>query len=236
MLKLQYVARQRRQWDLESMIRAMNAVKVDGEALRKASREYGVPVATLQRRVDGLVAVDARPGPSTVLTREEEDKLCQYCLDMGCGLTIEDIKVVAYCIVAGSGRSHPFKEVSAGCDWYEGFVRRHPQLSLRKPEALLYARAKNANAKVVEDFYAKLAAVCARLNILSKPMQIFNADETGISKVHKPWMKVLAKCGQKMVWSLTSGERGCTHMLNGVWFCGWLCCPSPNNFSESTHE
>ena len=71
-------------------------------------------------------------------------------------------------------------------------------------EALLYARAKNANAKVVENFYAKLVAVCARLNILSKPMhmQIFNADETGISKVHKPWMKVLAKRGQKMVFNL----------------------------------
>ena len=48
-------------------------------------------------------------------------------------------------------------------------------------------------------------------------MQIFNADETGISKVHKPRMKVLAKRGQKMVWSLTSGERGCTHT---VMVCG----------------
>ena len=147
------------QWDLEGMIQALNAVKVDGKALRKASREYGVPVATLKRRVDGLVAVDARPGPSTVLTWEEEDKLCQYCLDMadmGYGLTIE---VIAYRIAAGSGRSHPFKEGSAGRDWYEGFLRRHPQLSLRKPEALSYARAKNANAKVVEDFYAKFAAV-----------------------------------------------------------------------------
>ena len=60
----------------------MNAVKVDSKALRQALREYGVPVATLKRWVDGLVAVDARLGPSTVLTREEEDKLCQYCLDM----------------------------------------------------------------------------------------------------------------------------------------------------------
>ena len=112
-----------------------------------------------------------KPGPSTILTRKE-DKLCQYCLDMadmGYGLTIEDIKVVAYCIAASSGRSHPFKQGSAGRDWYEGFLRRHPQLSLRKPEALSYAKAKNANVKMVEDFYAKLAAVCAHLNILSNP-------------------------------------------------------------------
>ena len=54
----------------------MNAIKVVGKALTQASKEYGVPVASLKRRVDGLVDVDARPGPSTVLTREEEDKLC----------------------------------------------------------------------------------------------------------------------------------------------------------------
>ena len=48
----------------------MNAIKVVGKALTQASKEYGVPVASLKRRVDGLVDVDA------VLTREEEDKLC----------------------------------------------------------------------------------------------------------------------------------------------------------------
>ena len=114
------MAGQRMQWDMKSMIRAVNAVEVEGKAHRQASREYGVPVATLKRRVDGLVAMDARPGPATVFTREEEDKLCQYCLDMadmGYGLTIEDVKMVAYRIVAGSGRSHPFKEGSAGRDW-----------------------------------------------------------------------------------------------------------------------
>ena len=62
-----------------------------------------MPVATLKRRVDGLVAVDARPGPSTVFTREDEDNLCQYCLDMadmGYGLTIEDIKVVKWLLTS----------------------------------------------------------------------------------------------------------------------------------------
>jgi len=88
-----------------------------------------------------------------------------------------------------------------------------PTLALRKPEALSYMRAKRATSQVVEDFFAKLGAVYARLNIFSKPMVIFNADETGISKVHKQRTKVLARGGQKMVWGLTSGERGHTHTL-----------------------
>ena len=61
-----------------------------------------MPVTTLKRKVDGLVPIDAKPGPPTVLTKEEEEKLCKYCLDMcdmGYGLTVEDVRRVAYRIV-----------------------------------------------------------------------------------------------------------------------------------------
>ena len=44
-------------------------------------------------------------------------------------------------------------------------------------------------------------------------MLIYNADETGFSKVHKSPCKVLARRGQKTVWGITSGERGRTHTL-----------------------
>lgn len=206
----------RLQWSLESMNEAFKAVKIDGKGLRQAAREYDVPVTTLKRRVDGEVAVDAKPGPRTVLTKEEEKKLCKYCFDMcdmGYGLTVEDVKIKAYEIMENSGRQHPFREGKAGRDWYEGFLRRFPHISLRREEALSYMRAKNANDKVIEDFFAKLAAVLARLNLLSKPMHIYNADETGFSKVHKSRRKVLARRGQKTVWGITSGERGRTHTL-----------------------
>ena len=209
-------AKVRLQWDIESMTRAVEAVKVHNKGLRQAAREHGVPVTTLKRRVDDEVAVDSRPGPETVLTSEEEKKLFQYILDMGdmgYGLTIEDVRTVAFRIAENSGRKHPFNEGKAGRDWYAGFCRCHSQLVLRKPEALSYSRAKCANAKTVEDFFAKLGALYARLNILSKPMLIYNADETGISKVHKQRTRVLARRGQKVVWELTSGERGRTHTL-----------------------
>ena len=186
------------------------------KALRQTARDFDVPVTTLKRRVDGTVPVNAKPGPATVLTMEEEEKLCKYCFDMcdmGYGLTVEDVRSVAYRIAQNSGRPHPFHDGKAGRDWYEGFLRRFPSLTLRKEESLSYLRVKNANEKVIEDFFAKLAAVLARLNILSKPRLIYNADETGFSKVHKPRCKVLARRGQKTVWGLTSGERGRTHTI-----------------------
>ena len=151
------------------MIRAVDAVKL-GKGLRQAAREHGVPVTTLKRRVDRHVSVAARPGPSTILTCEEEEKLCNYCLDMadmGYELTTEDVRAVAYRIAESSGRPHPFNKGSAGREWYEGFLRRHPKLSLRKPEALSYARAKNANAQVIEDFPEK---TCCSMCTLEYPI------------------------------------------------------------------
>lgn len=89
---------------------------------RQLENNYDVPLTTLKRRVNGL---NAPTGPPTVLTTEEE-KLSEYCLtmcNMGYGLTVEDIRRVAYVIASNSGRSHPFKKGKAGQDWYENFLR-----------------------------------------------------------------------------------------------------------------
>ena len=68
----------------------------------------------------------------------------------------------------------------------------------------------------------KLETVYHQLDILSKPMQIFNVDETGVSVVHKPG-KVITELGRKIVWSVTSAERGKTHTV--------LACVSASGFA-----
>ena len=122
--------------------------------------------------------------------------------DMGFGLTREDVMRTAFLIVDKSGREHPFINGMAGRGWFEGFRARHPQLTLRTPQPLSYCRALSANPEIIQDFFAKLGAICARLNILSKPMLIYNVDETGVSVVHKPG-KVIAEMGRRNVWSIT---------------------------------
>ena len=106
-------SKKRQQWSVEAMSEALKAVKLNEKGLRQAARESDVPVTTLKRRVDGEVPLNAKPGPPTVLTKEEEDKLCNYCFamcDMGYGLTVEDVKRVAFEIASNSGRPHPFKD------------------------------------------------------------------------------------------------------------------------------
>ena len=209
------VKAKRKQWDAGSMEEASKAVKSEQMSLREAARKYNVPVETLRRRTAGLVSLDCRPGPPTILTSEEETRLAQYCIamaDMGFGLTREGVMAMAYAIVDKTGRDHPFKEGYAGRGWYEGFMARQAILTLRTPQALSYARAVASSKETIDDFFAKLGAIFGRLNLIAKPSLIFNADESGVSIVHRP-AKVVAQIGRHNVPSLTSADRGKTHTI-----------------------
>lgn len=104
------------------------------------------------------------------------------------------------------------KDGAAGRAWLDGFKSRHPRLSLRSTQPLSHAWASSANCEVISDNFAKLGAVCAKLNLLSKPMQIYNMDEMGLTIVHKPG-KVVTEVGRTNVWAITSGEKGKTHTI-----------------------
>ena len=197
------------------MEEACKSVKSESMTLREAARAYNVPVETLRRRVAGIVSLDCRPGPPTVLTSEEEARLAEHCVamaDMGFGLTREGVMAMEFAIVEKTGRRHPFKSGHAGRGWYESFMARQAILTLRTPQSLSYARAVCANKGTIDDFFAKVGAIFGRLNLIAKPSQIFNADETGVTIVHKP-SKVVAHVGRHNVPSLTSADKGKTHTV-----------------------
>ena len=75
----------------------------------------------------------------------------------------------------------------------------------------------------VSDYFAKLAALCAKLNLFTKPMNIYNMDETGLSTiVHNPG-RVVTELGRRNVWAITSAEKGKTHTI--------LTCVSASGYS-----
>lgn len=162
-------------WSDENMAAAVLSVQ-EGKGLREAAKLYNVPVESLRRRVLGTVSVDCRPGPPTILTMEEEDRLCKYIIEMadiGFGLTREDIMQIAYRILEKNHRKHPFHDGMAGRGRFEGFKARHPTLTIRTPQPLSYSRALCSNKSTIEDFFAKLGALYGRMNLVSKPMQVY---------------------------------------------------------------
>ena len=76
----------------------------------------------------------------------------------------------------------------------------------------------------MKDFFGKLGGLYGRLNLFSKPIQIFNLDESGISTVYRPGKK-FTELGRKNVRAVTSGECGKTHTL--------LVCVSASGFVMS---
>ncbi|KAF2887472.1 hypothetical protein ILUMI_18701, partial [Ignelater luminosus] len=58
------------------------------------------------------------------------------------GFTNLDLRRLAFQLAERNGLQHPFKNGCVGKDWVNSFLRRHQDLSLRKPEST-FAQVKN---------------------------------------------------------------------------------------------
>ena len=155
------MSQKRKLWSKESMEAAVKSVS-EGKGLREAGNLYNVPVETLRRRVTGKVDLDCRPGPPTVLTKEEESQIAQYLIqmsEMGYGLTKEAVMHMVYTYVTKCQRQNPFANETAGRWWFQGFKSRHPNLTIRMPQPLSHARAISGNKENISDFLGKLGSI-----------------------------------------------------------------------------
>jgi hypothetical protein len=196
---------------------AINAVKNQGMPIKTASRNFGVPVMSLKRRVRSRNVITNTHkkilgSRKTVFSAEQEEELVNYILDMEVrmyGLTTHDVRSLAYQLAERNGiANHPFslENKIAGRDWLFGFQKRHPGLSLRVPEATSVARAKAFNKPVVSKFFDLLKAEYQKHNYPAH--RIYNVDETSLSTVPGRNSKTFAKKGRKQVGRVTSAERG----------------------------
>ncbi|CAK1600155.1 unnamed protein product [Parnassius mnemosyne] len=108
----------------------------------------------------------------------------------------------------GSNISLTLKKKEASKDWVQGFLSRHPELSIQKPKNTSAARAAGFNKQAVEQFFNFLGNVYDEHKL--SPDRIYNCDETGVSVVPKTKSKIIARKSRKQVGSITSAERGTT--------------------------
>ena len=198
------------------MREAIKCVRNGEMGCKKASKLFGIPRMTLKRRVnnsnqdateDRKILGSKRP----VFTSEQEKELVDYLLKMETmfyGLTIKDVRHLAFQLAERNKIKHPFNKESglAGEDWFYGFRARHPELTLRSPEATSIARAQAFNKPNVQNFFSLLTNVLDEKKF--PPHRIFNVDETSVTTVQAKSNKVLAQRGKKQVGTITSAERG----------------------------
>ncbi|XP_046677400.1 MFS-type transporter clz9-like [Homalodisca vitripennis] len=139
-----------------------------------------------------------------------EDEVVEYCLKMErsfYGLTAKNIKRMAFQLAIRN--CPPFfagNKKSAGRKWLRLFFKRHPELSLRKPQPLSLARIKGFSPENVKKFYDILKPELERVNF--SPTRVFNVDETGVTSVQPKSMRVVSLKGKREVYKLSSAERG----------------------------
>ena len=203
------------QYDRSKIPEAINKIKAGILSINKASQEYNIPFSTLRDRTSDRLPVDAKPGASTVLTADEELQLKTYLIklsELGVGKSKEQVQELAYMIIrrdpSRSSVSETWvKKLTAGKDWYYSFMKRNPELSLRKPEKLSKARSKMTNDAVLNNFYNVLEPILTDDDGTSMdPACVFNCDETGVPLDFRPSRVVAAKKARN-VWSISSGDK-----------------------------
>ncbi|CAH2019443.1 unnamed protein product [Acanthoscelides obtectus] len=86
-------------------------------------------------------------------------------------------------------------------------MRRHPELAVRKAQGMSTARAKGMTRQECTQYFELLGNVLTENNLLNKPQNMFNLNETGLQLNNNPGKVVVTK-GTKMVNCITSAEKG----------------------------
>ncbi|XP_062698832.1 uncharacterized protein LOC134284219 isoform X2 [Aedes albopictus] len=186
----------------------------------KVQKYYGIPRATMQYRLGEQFKNKGRTGPDCILSAGEESTIVQWIQNMekrGFPITRKALilKVTAYL------RQHPRPNTSRnnvpGRRWFERFMRRHPQLTLRTPEAVSSASAK-VSEQDIRSWFRTVENYLTENNladILDDPSRILNGDETGFCMNASP-KKVLATKGAKNVpWVETqNGKQNVTVLFS----------------------
>jgi len=203
---------------------------LDGHlSVRAVGHKYGIDHATLSRYCKkykkisqpadtsmseagvGLPMTVGYSKSRQVLTDEDEKLLEEYvkkAASLYYGLSPKEIRVLAFEFANQNNKAVPRNwkvDGRAGSDWFTSFLKRHPGLSVREPEATSIARATNFNKTNVSAFFDNLSTVLERHKF--GPENIFNIDETGVTTVQRP-SKVVAQKGVKQVGAIVSQERG----------------------------
>lgn len=199
---------------IDLLQRAADAVTKDGRKLKTVARELEICHMTLFRYVKKLKAgIPPTVGYySRQVFNHSQKKLIEYllkCASIYFGLLSEEVRKLAYtCAVQFDIPNIPdswHRNKEAGADWFTGFLKRNPSLSIRTPEATSAGRASSFNLHNVNEFFKKLGNVILKHNFL--PSRIWNLDETGVTTVLRQ-KKIVASKGVKQVGAIVSAERG----------------------------
>lgn len=133
----------------KNLLSAVNEVS-HGNSIAAASRRYSVPESTIRARIKGKYS-DKKPGPHTVLSETEEKNLVNWIFhsaERGFPVTKELLIESVRLLLIQLKRRNPFANGTPGRHWFEGFLKRHTNVSKRLTENISLRREKNSGMDI----------------------------------------------------------------------------------------
>lgn len=140
-----------------------------------------MPRSTLYTKYKEIVPIECTKGPATYLTHEEETIIVNwllYCCERGFPISKSQLLDCVQKLVVELKRETPFKENRPGRHWYEGFCRRHVEITEKVAQNLTASRA-SATETVLRNWFSEVKEHLQKLNLVDiHPSRIFNVDES----------------------------------------------------------
>lgn len=206
-------------FDAETMKEGVRLV-LEGGKIRPTAMRLGLKFQTLAMYVkkfrenpDGEHEMKLSNSTRQVFTEEQEHDLETFLITsskMFYGLSNIDTRKLAYEMAEVNKIVCPEQWITnkmAGKDWLYGFMKRHPNLSLRAAEGCSLARAISFNKHNVNVFFDNYEQLIKKYPELRDPTRIWNLDETKTETNQRP-SRVIAQKGIKQVATAVSNEKG----------------------------
>lgn len=201
--------KEKKKYTEENLIKALNAIRDDGMPKNKAATTFGIPRSTLQFRLSEKFKKPGY-GPETVLTANEEKELVHWvleCYRKGFPVRKQELQQSVKIFLDNEPRENPFINNLPGRKWYQAFLKRHPQLTERKPEGVALASAV-VNEENIRNWFQQTIAYFEEhnlLEVLKDPTRMLNSDETAFNLCPKSKI-VLAPVGCRNVYEVENGS------------------------------
>lgn len=118
-------------------------------------------------------------------------------------------------IIKKDGRPSPFTEGRPGRKWLDLFFKRHPDVSLRKPEALGVARSfvtEHAIREWHDNLHKYIIDETGNDNLLKDPSRIINGDESGF-QTNPVTSLVIGPKGLKDLYEVRGSDKECITVM-----------------------
>ena len=198
-------------YSVENLKSAIVEAQAGESSVRAVAKKYGIPSSTLHDHVHDTSKQIGAGGP-TVLQKSEEKEIAVACVslaEMGFGITRELVEVVLFDYIKENDIPNPFNGGVPGRDWWQGFMRRWPMLSERKPQHLSLKRAQAGDKEIIGAWFDEVNAMLTKAGLDPEDptiaTRLWNCDETAFCTSVSS-KKLIARRGMKVVHEIAGGS------------------------------